>query len=100
MYFNKDNPVFSIKAIAVHSGHLNLDIIECNPQTMIWEQVSPDESFAINYTVKNLLRDRFYLIYGDGILLKKIKSDSKGILMFDQSNKHQKIKIVLEDTSR
>ncbi|MEO6839055.1 MAG: hypothetical protein ABI261_04985 [Ginsengibacter sp.] len=100
MYFNKDNPDYSIKAIVGHSSHLNLNIVECNSKAMIWEQTSPDESFTINYTVRNLLSDRLYLIYGDGILLKKIKSDSKGVGMFGQSSKHQKIKIELEDSAR
>lgn len=100
MYFNKDNPGYSIKVIAGHSGHLNLNIIECNPQTMIWEQTSPDESFTVNYTVKNLLPDRFYLIYGDGGFLTKSKSDSKGNLILNENIKINKIKITLEDLTR
>ena len=97
MYFNKDNPVYSVKAIANHSSHLNLDIIDCNSKEIIWEQTSPDASFTVKYAMINLLPGRSYSIYGDGILLKKSKSDLKGNLIFNQSISTKKIRIVLDN---
>lgn len=96
MYFNKDNPVFSIKAIANHSSHLNLNIIGCNPKEIIWEQTSPDAAFAVTYSLNNLLPRHSYAIYGDSVLLKKSRSDRKGKLIFNQSVSTKKIRIVLE----
>ncbi|HUZ61885.1 MAG TPA: hypothetical protein VMU83_24115 [Hanamia sp.] len=97
MYFNKDNPFFSIKAIANNGRHLHLNIIECNPKQIIWKQTSPDASFSITYVLNHLLLGRFYLIYADGALLKKSKSDNKGKLMFSQSIHTGDLKIVLQD---
>ncbi|HET7118021.1 MAG TPA: hypothetical protein VFI29_16105 [Hanamia sp.] len=97
MYFNKNNSVFSLKAIANHKGHLNLNILECNPKEIIYEQTSPDASFTVNYILKSLLPGRSYLIYGDDILLKKSKSDDNGNLMFNQSIHTRKLKVILED---
>ena len=98
MYFCKDNPAYSVKAIANNSSHLNLNIIDCNAKEIIWEQNSPDKSFIVKYEVNNLLPDRSYLIYGDGVLLKKRnKSDNKGNLVFNQNIKSSKLKIVLQN---
>jgi hypothetical protein len=97
MYFNKDNPAFSIKATADNSNHLDLNILECNSKTIIWEQLSEDASFNISYEVGNLLPGHNYLIYVDGYLWKKSKSDDKGSLLFNESNSAKKLKIVLGD---
>src|SRR6185312_4779300 len=97
MYFYKDNSVFSIKAIANHTSHLNLNIIDCNSKEIVWEQTSPNASFTVKYAVTNLLPGRSYSIYGDGILLRKSKSDGKGNLMLNQSISAKKIRIVLEN---
>jgi len=97
LYFNKDNPVFSIKAIANNGRHLNLNIIECHPKEIILDQTSTDASFTVVYYLNQLLTGRSYLIYGDGILLRKIKSDNQGKLMIKESLKYKKIRIVLEE---
>jgi hypothetical protein len=97
MYFNKDNPAYSLKAIAKNKNHLNLPINECSSKEIIWEQSSPDASFAVTYFLNDLLPNRTYLIYGDDILLKKSKSDAKGNLIFNQDIKTKKLKIVLEN---
>jgi hypothetical protein len=67
---------------------------------MIWEQTSPDASFTISYSVNQLLPGCSYLIYGDGALLRKGKSNTKGNFIFTEGSKHQKIKIVLDDSVR
>ena len=64
---------------------------------MIWEQASPEGSFAVSYFVNHLLPNRSYLIYGDDILLKKTKTGAKGNLAFSQGIKSKKIKIVLDN---
>ncbi len=97
MFFNKDNPVYAVKAIVNHSRHLNLDINDCNSNEIIWEQTSPDASFTVKYAMANLLPGRSYSIYGDGILLRKSKSDRKGNLVLNQSISTKKIRIVLDN---
>ncbi|MGN6299440.1 MAG: alpha-L-rhamnosidase-related protein [Ginsengibacter sp.] len=97
MYFHKDNPVYSLKAIAKNKNHLNLQINECNSKEIIWEQSSPGASFAVMYFLNDLLSNRTYLIYGDDILLKKTRTDAKGNLIFNQDIKTKRLKIVLEN---
>jgi hypothetical protein len=97
MYFNKDNTTFTIKAIADHRSHLGWNIIECNPKIILWEQASPDASYTVNYVINHLLPGRSYSIYGDGVLLKKSKSDGKGGLIFNQNINTQQLKIILEN---
>jgi len=97
IYFNKDNSVYSLKAIAKNKNHLSLQINECNSKEIIWEQSSPGASFAVTYFLNNLLPNRTYLIYGDDTLLKKSKTDAKGNLIFNQDIKTKKLKIVLEN---
>ena len=95
MYFNKDNPVFSIQAKANNIKHLTLTIIECNSQKMVWEQAAADNLGQINYTINNLAPGSIYSIYTDGNLLQKIKSSNKGSLMFNAKNDLKKIEIGL-----
>jgi hypothetical protein len=97
MYFNKDNPVFSIKGIIDNGKYLNLHIIECDRKSLTWEQASPIAPFRITYVINNLLPRRYYLIYADDVLLKKSKSDDKGSLDFNQSIATKKIKILLKN---
>src|SRR6185312_5886711 len=85
MYFNKNNPVFTIKAIMKNKKNLRLEIIECNPKEITWDQSSADTSFSVSYS-----------IYGNSVLLKKGKSDGKGNLMFQQSISTKKLRIVLQ----
>jgi hypothetical protein len=94
MYFNKNNPVDALKAVT--KNQLYLQINECNPKEISWKQSSSDNSFNVAYSVNQLLPDETYLIYGDGVLLKKIKSDAKGKLIFSQRINTKKLKIVLE----
>jgi hypothetical protein len=96
MYFNKNNPVYSIKAVTKNKNQLHLEIIERNSKEIIWKQSSSDASFIVSNSINNLLPNRSYLIYGDGVLLKKIKSDAKGKLMFQQSINTKELKIVLQ----
>jgi len=97
MYFNKDNPVYSIKAIANHKNHINLNIIGCNSKEIIWEQTSPGKPFTISYSLNSLLPDHSYSIYVDGVLSKKSKSDRKGNLIFNQNSSARKIEILLSN---
>lgn len=97
MYFNKDNPVFSIKATTDNNKYLDLNILECNKKISVWEQTSTEKSFTITYVMNNLLPNRSYLIYADNSLMKKSKTGSKGLLMFKQSIAAKKLKIALED---
>ena len=96
MYFNKDNPVYSIKAEPAKGKPLHLEIIQCSDKEMSWEQTSKETSFKINYLLNHLLPGRDYLIYADGKLLKKGKSDDKGRLVFSESIAAKKLKIVLQ----
>jgi hypothetical protein len=93
MYFHKNNPVNAFKAVT--KNQLHLQIIKCKPKEITWEQSSPDNSFMTTYSVNQLLPGRTYSIYGDGVLLKKIKSDAKGNLIFNQSINTKKLEIVL-----
>ncbi|MEO8822785.1 MAG: hypothetical protein ABI366_04360 [Ginsengibacter sp.] len=97
MYFNKGNPVSSLEAIIKGAHHLNLQIGECNTKEMVWEQSTPGASFNVSYSLKNLLPARSYSIYGDGILLKKTKSDGQGKLFFSQNVNTKKLKIALQN---
>lgn len=97
MYFNKDNPVYSLKATVKNKNHLGLQIDACNSKEMIWEQSSPQTSFGVTYSLHHLLPDRSYLIYGDGVLLKKNKSDGKGNLIFNQKISTKKLRVVLQN---
>lgn len=94
LYFNKDNPAYSLKAVAKNKHLLHLQIIQCNSKEIIWKQSSPDASFNAAYSVSQLLPGRSYLIYGDDVLLTKIKSDGKGNLIFQESISKKEIKIV------
>ncbi len=96
MYFNKDNPVFSIKATPAKGKHLHLEILQCNSKGMSWKQTSKDANFQTGYTLNRLLSGREYLIYADGKLLKKSKSDDKGRLVFTGRIAPKKFKIVLQ----
>ena len=98
LYFNKDNPVFSIKADAVHVKHLALNIIECNAKVMVWDQTVKGTSGQVMYTVNNLRPGSTYSIYADNRLLKKIKSDLRGFLMFHETFRAKKIKILLQQS--
>ena len=96
MYFNKNNPDYSLKAMTKNKKDLHLEIIECNPTEMIWEQGSAETSFSVTYSI-HLLPNRSYLIYSDSVLLKKEKSDSKGNLIFQQDISTKKLRIVLQN---
>ncbi|MDQ2864041.1 MAG: hypothetical protein M3R50_10440 [Bacteroidota bacterium] len=96
LYFNKDNPSFSIKAEVKNINHLKLAIIECNSQRIIWEQTSEGKGGRVHYTINNLKPGSSYSIYADSKLLKKIKSDGKGSLSFNASSSAKKIEVVLQ----
>ena len=96
LYFNKDNPAFSIKADVGDIKHLDLNIIECNAKAMVWNQIVKDTSGQVTYTINNLMPGSAYSIYADERLLKKIKSDLNGHLMFHQPFRAKKIKILLQ----
>jgi hypothetical protein len=96
MYFNKDNPSFSIKADKDHSAHFNLTILECNNKVMIWRQASTAFKGHIRYTVNHLKPGGSYLIYANNTLLKKAKSNPNGSLIFDQDMRPKEMKILLE----
>jgi len=95
MYFNKNNPDYTIKAMTKNKKNLHLEIIECNPKEIIWEQSSADSSFSVSYSY-HLLPNRIYLIYSNNVLLKKGKSGGKGNFMFQQSISTRKLRIVLQ----
>jgi hypothetical protein len=97
MYFNKDDPFPSVEAIAKNVNHLSLQIIECNSKEIILEQSAPGSSFDVTFLAKKLLPGRTYLVYGDGIFLRKNRSDAAGNLIFKQNNSTKKIRIVLEN---
>ncbi|MDE3182101.1 MAG: hypothetical protein KGM16_01670 [Bacteroidota bacterium] len=96
MYFNKDNPSFSIKADRDNYGHFNLTILECNNKVMIWRQTSEELKGRIHYTINQLKPGGSYLIYANNTLLKKVKSNPDGSLVFDQNRRPKEIKILLE----
>ncbi|HSN09711.1 MAG TPA: hypothetical protein VLS85_11780, partial [Hanamia sp.] len=96
MYFNKDNPSFSIKADKDNSGHFNLTILECNNKRMIWRQTSEELKGHIRYTLNQLKPGRSYLFYVNNTLLKKVKTNPDGSLVFDQNRRPKEIKILLE----
>jgi len=93
LYFDKDNPSFSIKAGVKNISHLKLIVVECNSQKMVWEQVSEDKDGRVNYTVNNLKPGGSYLIYVDNKLIKKIAGNNKGSLTFDEKISAKKIEI-------
>ncbi|MEO6289131.1 MAG: hypothetical protein ABIO76_04390 [Ginsengibacter sp.] len=95
-YFDKGNPFFSIKADVANSRHLTLNVIECNINTVIWEQNSTDNQARITYTVSNLKPAASYSIYIDNALIKTRKSDGDGQLIFEQSGKAAKLNVVLK----
>ncbi|MEO8819208.1 MAG: hypothetical protein ABI374_00055, partial [Ginsengibacter sp.] len=97
MYFNKDNAVYSLKAIVKNENHLSLQINHCNSKEIIFEQTSPGKSFMVKYSLNHLLPTRSYLIYGDGVLLKKSKSDANGNFVFQQNISAKELKIVLQN---
>jgi len=96
LYFNKDNPVFSIKATSENISHLNLTIFKCSSKELSWAQASKERSGNVNYTINNLKPDSYYFIYADNKLIKKDKSNSAGILMFDQNLGVKEIKVRLQ----
>ncbi|MEO8416614.1 MAG: hypothetical protein ABI472_23315 [Ginsengibacter sp.] len=96
LYFDKNNPVFSIKSTVRNSTHLTLNIIECTGKQFIWEQTTKDATGRIKYTVNNLVRGGLYSIFADNALLKKSKSDHNGHVTFDISGKVGNVKIVLQ----
>lgn len=96
LYFNKDNPAFSIKADAGNIKLLDLNIIECNDKAMVWNQTVKSTSGQLTYTINNLIPGGYYSIYADERLLKKSKADAEGRLKFDQSGRAKKIKILLQ----
>jgi hypothetical protein len=96
LYFNKDNPAFSIKADVGIIKHLDLNIIEYNAKAMVWNQIVKDTSGQVTYIINNLMPGSAYSIYADERLLKKIKSDLNGHLMFHQTFRAKKIKILLQ----
>jgi hypothetical protein len=95
-YFDKDKPVFSIKATTAGIKHLTLHVLECNDKELIWDQTSSELNTRVTYTVSNLLPVKSYSIYIDTILLKKSKSDATGRLVFDQTGKAVRVKVVLD----
>lgn len=97
MYFDKDNPVFSIKATTGDSGHLTLTVMECNSKTITWEQTARNASGPVTYTINNLIPGSTYSIYADNSLLKKRKSDARGQLTFVQRLLAKKIKLLLHE---
>jgi len=97
IYYNEDNSAYALKAVTKNKNHLHLQFIQWNSKEIIWEQSSPDASFTAAYSISQLLPRRTYLIYGDGVLLKKNKSDGKGNLIFQQSISDKKIKMVLQN---
>jgi hypothetical protein len=97
MYFNKDDQFPSVEAIAKNVNHLSLQIIECNSKEIILEQSAPGSSFDVTFLAKKLLPGRTYLVYGDGIFLRKNRRDAAGNLIFKQNNSTKKIRIVLEN---
>lgn len=96
IFFHKGNSAYSLKAVAKNKHSLHLQIIQCNSKEVVWKQRSPDASFTAAYSISQLLPLHSYLIYGDGVLLKKNKTDGKGNLNFQQSIANKEIKIVKE----
>ena len=95
-YFHKSSDVFAIQAQLPDAKHLDLFITECTEGEMKWNQITEDKTGKIKYTLNQLKPGSSYSIYTDGQLIKKMKSDANGRLIFDVSGKSRKIKISLQ----
>jgi hypothetical protein len=82
-YFNAASDTHSLKALTSGRGKLSIEIGRWNAEEPTWNQVSLDEPEDITYSVYCLKPGRSYSISVNGKVLKNLKSNQEGSLMFD-----------------
>jgi hypothetical protein len=81
-YFNGNNPNASLKAKT--NSHLTLDIQKWSADEMAWLETSTGrQAKTIVYTINQLAPNSYYTIKDNGNRIFRVKSNSKGSLIFN-----------------
>jgi hypothetical protein len=99
-YFNKTNNTASLKVKTTSNKKFTLDLQEWDPGQVSWLQSSEDTNANnLVYRLDNLTPNNSYNLSIDGILIKTLKSNANGSLMFNYYTGSKPIKIVLSPAS-
>lgn len=90
IYFNSSNTTASMKVKTTTISNLALEIKSCGPEKTAWSQSSKDKiSNKLIYQLNELKPNSYYTISVNNKVLKHIKSNANGILIFDyKTNKN------------
>lgn len=95
-YFNGANNTFSLKIQTAAKGSLTISIQRWEADQMSWFQVSEDASSdSLIYQVNDCKPSSFYSILIDNKVLKRVKSDTGGMLTFKYKAGKKTEKIML-----
>ena len=97
LYFNASNTTASIKIKTTTNSNLTLEIKMCGPDQISWSQSSKDIiPNKLIYQLYDLKQNSYYTILVNNKILKRIKSNADGTLLFDyKTNKNQDDILVL-----
>ncbi|HLK29342.1 MAG TPA: hypothetical protein VKT28_12245 [Puia sp.] len=96
-YFNRNDDMHSLKVQTVNNSNLSLTINAWSNDVMSWTQSSIDkQSNSLIYQLSNLKHDHFYTITINNKILKKIKSNADGSLIFNFKTTNDLEKIIVE----
>jgi hypothetical protein len=97
LYFNGSNTDASLKITTTTNSKLALDIKMCGPDQISWFQSSKDLiPSKLVYQLNDLKRNSYYTILVNNKILRHLKSNSEGILLFEyKTNKNSDEILVL-----
>jgi len=83
-YFKGNDNTAALKIAIAANNTFTLNMKVCGPRQMIWTQSSNDShNNKITYQLNNCTPNKMYNILVNGNTGKRLKSDGKGILVFD-----------------
>ena len=96
LYYNGNSDKASLKVATVTNGHLTLDIKKWATDEITWTQSSED--LALNklvYQVNDLKHNSYYTILINNKILKHVKSNMGGTVVFDYTTNKNSDEIVV-----
>jgi hypothetical protein len=96
LFFNKDNSTAALKVTTMANSNLTVDIKQWDVDTMLWSQTSTDATAKkLVYQVNELKQGNYYTILINGKILKRIKSNANGAIIFECTSGKNNTEIIV-----
>ncbi|MBW8325334.1 MAG: hypothetical protein K0M50_11260 [Prolixibacteraceae bacterium] len=82
-YYNSNNDACSLKAKVINTRNLSVEIVKWDEVECSWNQILPENSEKLSYSVFQVKANKKYVISIDGQISKTLNSDNRGRLEFN-----------------